>query len=164
MRVYTVEQGGRKREGGVKSGNRNNSKQTQREKDREGEALQDKQLFYFGGRRLAVKLKWQQTQRESEKVEREKKDPWSLSQTQNQGEECQSLQACWERLQVCLSASSHSLDFRKDAFRLPGQEERWGQSGEQSEARCCSRDGNEDAVCLLLSWFIFSCRGEVYDD
>lgn len=50
MRVYTVEQGGRKREGGVKSGNRNNSKQTQREKDREGEALQDKQLFYFGGK------------------------------------------------------------------------------------------------------------------
>lgn len=57
MRVYTVEQGGRKREGGVKSGNRNNSKQTQREKDREAEALQDKQLFHFGGRRLAVKLK-----------------------------------------------------------------------------------------------------------
>lgn len=52
-----MEQGGRKREGGVKSGNRNNSKQTQREKDREAEALQDKQLFHFGGRRLAVKLK-----------------------------------------------------------------------------------------------------------
>ena len=47
VRVYTVEQGGRKREGGVKSGN--NSKQTQREKDREGEALQDKQNFYLGG-------------------------------------------------------------------------------------------------------------------
>lgn len=59
MRVYSVEQGGRKREreGGVKRGNRNNSKQTQREKDREGEALQDKQLFYFGGRSLAVKIK-----------------------------------------------------------------------------------------------------------
>lgn len=47
----------REREGGVKRGNRNNSKQTQREKDREGEALQDKQLFYFGGRSLAVKIK-----------------------------------------------------------------------------------------------------------
>ncbi len=61
VRVYTVEQGGRKRErgreGGVKRGNRNNSKQTQREKDRAGEALPDKQLFYFGGRNLAVKIK-----------------------------------------------------------------------------------------------------------
>lgn len=51
MRVYTVEQGGRKREGGVKRGKRNNSKQTQRGKDRVREALQDKQLFYFGGER-----------------------------------------------------------------------------------------------------------------
>lgn len=52
MRVYTVEQGGR--EGGVKRGNRNNRL---REKDREGEALKDKQLFYFGGRSLAAKIK-----------------------------------------------------------------------------------------------------------
>lgn len=65
---------------------------------------------------------------------------------------------------MCLSTSSHSLDFRKDAFRLPGQEERWGQPGEQCEARCCSRGGSEDADRLLLSWFIFSCRGEVYDN
>uniref|UniRef100_A0A8C4DJH0 PH and SEC7 domain-containing protein 1 n=1 Tax=Dicentrarchus labrax TaxID=13489 RepID=A0A8C4DJH0_DICLA len=33
--------------------------------------------------------------------------------------------------------------------RLRGQEERRGQSG---EARCRSGGGNEDAVCLLLSW------------
>lgn len=44
----------RGREGGVKRGNRNNSKQTQREKDREGEANRS---FYFEGRNLAVKLK-----------------------------------------------------------------------------------------------------------
>lgn len=51
---------GREKERGrseKKRKNRNNSKQTQREKDREGEALREKQLFYFGGRRLAVRLK-----------------------------------------------------------------------------------------------------------
>lgn len=65
----------------------------------------------------------------------------------------------------CASALAPAfLDFHGDEFRLWGQEERRGKSGEQSEARCWSGDGTEDAVCLLLSWFICSWRGEVYDD
>lgn len=55
-------EGEREREGGVKSGN--NSKQTPRGKDREGEALQDKQNFTLEGRNSAVRIRWQQTKRE----------------------------------------------------------------------------------------------------
>lgn len=112
-----------------------------------------------GGRRLAGKLKWQQTQRESEKVHMEKRDSWSHSQTPNNREESssRSRQAAWERRRQV-------LDFSGDAFRLWGHEERRGQTGGQHEARCRSGVGDEDAVRLLLSRFVCTCRGEVHDD
>lgn len=40
-----------------------------------------------------------------------------------------------------------------DAVRSRAQEERRGQSGEQSEERCWAGGGNEDNFCLLLSCF-----------
>lgn len=148
----------REREGGVKRGNRNNSKQTRREKDREGEALRDKQLFYFEGGKEA---RCEDQMTANTEREGESSDTSSLSLTQNPAEECQSLRASRERLQVFLCTGAGGGG---DAFRLPGRQERKGQSGERSEARGRSGDGNEDAICVLLSWLSYSRRGEVFGD